>query len=179
MSTRLSQKKLQIFVITSVILFGVCLALVILEKTKTTDIVKMPRSGEQKKADEQSKAQERAAAEAKQTFLDEAAKPPSEQPPQQQETQTSLTLSTKQDTASVTVLTKMSGVTAGECMLEVRNGGTTTSQKAQVIYQPEFSSCAGFSVPKSTVGAGQWQITVTVTTSSGQTLSQSTSQEVK
>lgn len=177
MSSRLSQKKLPRIFVISIILFGVCLAIVVLEKTRTTDIVKMPQSAEQKKAAEQSKAQEEAAAEAKQTFLDEAAKPPSEQPPQQQETQPGLTLSTKQDTANVTVLTQMSGVTAGECILEVRNGGMTTSQKAQVIYQPEFSSCAGFSVPKSTVGAGQWQITVTVTTSSGQTLSQNTSLE--
>lgn len=152
-----------------------------LEKTKTTDLIKMPQTAEQEQTKEQNEAQEKAAAEAKEAFLDEAAKPAADPTQQAQDTQSesNLSLTAKQDGDTITVLTKMLGVSAGECVLQIKNGAASTEQKAQIIYQPEFSSCAGFSVAKSALGVGQWIISLSVTTTAGQTLSQTQTLEVK
>lgn len=63
---------------------------------------------------------------------------------------------------SVTIFTKLYGYSDGECQLSVSANGNNTSQTANVIYQSDFSSCAGFSVPKSDLGSGTWKISLTV-----------------
>ncbi|QQS20170.1 hypothetical protein IPL85_01820 [Candidatus Saccharibacteria bacterium] len=161
-----------------------CLGIVIaiLEKTGTTNILRMPQTAEQKKVTQQAEAEKKADTEAKQSFLDDSQKTtPSQDTPvsEPQPNQSNLNLDVKQEGETVTVLTKLSGVSSGECVLKAQNGSKSTEQQAQIIYQPEFSSCAGFNIAKSTLGVGQWQITLTVTTSSGQTLSQGQSLEVK
>lgn len=64
---------------------------------------------------------------------------------------------------SVTVLTRLYGYSDGECTLELTKGERSASQSAQVIYQSEFSACAGFSISQSTLGAGTWNLKLTVT----------------
>lgn len=90
-----------------------------------------------------------------------------------------LTLTASQSGASVTILTNMQNVPSGTCKLTVTNGTANTTQVADVIYQPQFSSCAGFSVPTSSVGSGLWQISVSVVPSGGSPLSQTTTLGVK
>lgn len=75
----------------------------------------------------------------------------------------SLDLSAKQEANNtVTVFTKLYGYSDGTCTLTVTNGGKTTSQTAEAMYQPEYASCAGFSVPIDTVGRGSWTIKLSV-----------------
>jgi hypothetical protein len=89
------------------------------------------------------------------------------------------TVNPAQSGSSVTVLTKIQGVSGGSCTLFITNGNKTNEQTAQVIYQPEFSSCAGFTVPVSSLGAGMWNITVKVLPVTGEEVRQSTSLEVR
>lgn len=59
---------------------------------------------------------------------------------------------------SVTVFTKLYGYSSGSCKLTAINGSKSVSQTAVIIYQPEYSSCAGFSVSKTDLGAGTWTL---------------------
>lgn len=177
MKSRLSQRKISLTILTSLlVLFLAAIILVVLEKTKTTDFIKLPKTVETDKTSQYAEEQSKAAAQAKQTFIDESVKTPSEEPsPSPAAQQTNLTITANQDGNTITILTKIQGVASGECALKVQNGTASTSQKAQLIYQPEFSSCAGFSLQKSVLGVGKWDFTVTVTPTSGQAFSQSTS----
>lgn len=89
-------------------------------------------------------------------------------------------LSARQETNNtVTVLTKLKNYANGECKLVVSSGGKTITQTARVFYQPEFSTCAGFSVPINSVGNGTWSISLTVVSSDGNTATKTISLEVK
>ncbi len=66
---------------------------------------------------------------------------------------------------SVTVFTNLSSLTQGNCLLEVDGTRANISKSAPVIYQDQFSSCAGFSLTAEEVnslGLGIWSITLTV-----------------
>ncbi len=69
-----------------------------------------------------------------------------------------------ENNGTVTVFTKLYEFSGGRCELTVVNGTHSTTQQADIIYQPEFSSCAGFSIPIQTVGEGQWAINLIITT---------------
>ena len=84
---------------------------------------------------------------------------------------------TQTDSSTVTVQTKLVGYSDGSCTLTATNGSNIFTQTAQVIYAPDFSSCAGFSVPVSQLGTGTWSIKLDVT-SRGNTQSKTTSVEV-
>ncbi len=90
-----------------------------------------------------------------------------------------LALSASQDGGSVTVLTRIQNIPEGLCKLSVKNGSKSTSQTAQIIYQTQFSSCAGFSVPVSSVGTGTWAISLTATSKSGSEITKYITLEVK
>jgi len=85
---------------------------------------------------------------------------------------------TQESNNTVTIITKLTGVSDGSCRLDISNGGETTTQTANVIYQPEYSTCAGFSVPINSVGKGVWNIKLTLT-NRGTVASQTTTQEIK
>lgn len=77
---------------------------------------------------------------------------------------TSIDLSAKQESnGTVTVFTKLYGYSTGTCKLDVTNGAKSTSQTAEAMYQPEYASCAGFSVPIPTLGSGNWSIKLSIT----------------
>ncbi len=63
---------------------------------------------------------------------------------------------------SVTVIAKFMNISSGTCKLDITNGTTKFTANADVIYQPQYSSCAGFSVPTASLGHGTWNITLTV-----------------
>lgn len=84
---------------------------------------------------------------------------------------------TQTDSSTVTVQTKLVGYSDGSCTLTATNGSKTFNQTAQVIYAPDFSTCAGFSVPVSQLGTGTWNVKLDVT-SRGNTQSKTTNVEV-
>lgn len=69
---------------------------------------------------------------------------------------------------SVTVYTKLKDIPNGTCSLKTTNDVSSVNQSAVVIYQPEYSTCAGFSVPIDKLGNGTWSITLTVDSSGKQ-----------
>ncbi|HEY1085844.1 MAG TPA: hypothetical protein VGE34_03925 [Candidatus Saccharimonadales bacterium] len=84
-------------------------------------------------------------------------------------TAVAITLNTRQETHdTVTVSTKLQGISSGNCALSITNNRRHHSETAQVLYQPEFSTCAGFSVNRDVLGAGSWNIKLVVT-SNGKT----------
>jgi hypothetical protein len=99
--------------------------------------------------------------------------------PAQNDDSTNIQLSARQETnGSVTVFTKLYGFSAGSCQLDVSSGSNTESQTAEIIYQSQFSTCAGFSVPSSKLGSGTWKIKLT-TTSAGSIKTKTISFEAK
>lgn len=118
----------------------------------------------------------------KQQFNDSAVQQAAGQPAGQQQPQpapTSQQIELRAETAgqAVTIHTKLAHASSGTCSLRIRNGEREQQQTAAIIYQPEFSSCAGFSVPVSPLGQGQWQIELTVTTD-GATLTKTITHKV-
>lgn len=64
----------------------------------------------------------------------------------------------------LTVKTKLYGVGWQKCKLSFTKDGTTISYDADVLYQPEFSTCLGFSIEDNQfVSAGPWTVTLTAT----------------
>jgi hypothetical protein len=160
--------------------------LIISEKTHTTDFIRMPGVKPQTAQNdgptqEQQAAQKKAESESKQQYLDKTGAQTQGQAPTNQPVSagTTLGVTASQSDSTVTILTNIRGVPSGNCTLTITNGSRSTEQTAQVIYQPEFSSCAGFSLPVSSVGPGVWNITVKVTPSTGGAVQQTTSLEVK
>jgi hypothetical protein len=90
---------------------------------------------------------------------DKGSKPPSNPP-----ASSSIEITSRQESNNtVTLFTKLIGYSNGTCDLTVINSEKTYAQSATVIYQDEFSSCAGFSVPISSLGKGRWEISLKVT----------------
>lgn len=52
---------------------------------------------------------------------------------------------------------------SGTCTLSITNKSTSTSKKAAIQTMPSYSTCQGFSIPVSELGAGVWKINLTVT----------------
>lgn len=115
---------------------------------------------------EEREAEEKQAAEDKQKFLDnEVSGNGANEVTTPAVTNESLSLSASQTDTVVTVLTKISGFSGeGTCTLSLtKSGEATVTQTAEILYQPEFSSCAGFSVEKNQLTPGSWNITLTTT----------------
>ena len=83
----------------------------------------------------------------------------------------------KNDNGSVTIFTNIKNLASGECNLSVSRGSEIFTDKAQLIYQSEYSTCAGFSVPITRLGNGTWSIKLNVT-SDGKTYEANTSLSV-
>lgn len=104
---------------------------------------------------------------------------PTSTPPNPTVSSENITLTAKQESNdTVTIFTRLANVANGVCTLEITNTGRQTSQTAEVIYQPEYSTCAGFSVPISSIGKGLWTIKLTLSIN-GTTVSNNITYEVK
>lgn len=157
-SKSFAHKKLALSALAVVVL-GVA-TVAALEVTKTTDFIKLDSSQPSAPTKAEKAEQLQAEQNAKKDFVespDPASRPPST------ETSPSIELSAKQESnGSVTVLTKLYSVADGMCTLTISNGIKTYTQNAEIIYQPDFSSCAGFSIPKEKLGTGEWVIKLSV-----------------
>lgn len=178
-----ANKKLILPTILIVLMLGGIL--LVLEKTRVTDFIKDPtykESSTQGPTPQQQEEATKAAASQKEAFIESGAKEQEQaQPAEAPQDSSSITLTASQANDTVTVLNKLSGqgYSSGSCKLNITNQSKTTSQTADIIYQPEYSMCAGFSVPVSTLGAGDWNITLEVTPFNASTLTKKTSLKVQ
>lgn len=74
----------------------------------------------------------------------------------------------QKDLSSITVFTKIYNVADGECKLLVEKGDQSVTKTAKVMYQPDYSTCAGFSIDKNELGAGLWTFILTVNSESSE-----------
>lgn len=176
------RNKIWMIVLITLLLFGVVL---VLEKNHIINLLDKtgPQSGPTKKQQAQ-EAQENA--QDKQQFLDSSTNdkstsstPSATSTPSQAQSAGQLTISASQSGSSVTVLSRIQNIESGTCKLTITVNNISTSQTADLIYQPEFSSCAGFSIPVSSVGTGTWNIEVVVQPSEGASLTKSVILEAK
>lgn len=162
--------------------------LFILEKNSYINLVGGKESSTQRQTKEEIEQAAKTAAANKQSYLDQTYKDgkPTSQPTNNTPTPAApsispatMTLTAKVDGDSVTITTQIQNISSGACRLTASNGASTISpQTAPIIYQPEFSSCAGFTVPKSSLGNGTWSVSVTATPTVGEATTQTTVLEV-
>jgi len=74
----------------------------------------------------------------------------------------SIEMSLSQSSQQVAVSTKLYDYSDGNCTLKVTQAGNEYTNTAPIIFQAEFSTCAGFSVPVSELGTGTWNVLLTV-----------------
>lgn len=81
-----------------------------------------------------------------------------------EDNESKVVISSQQESGgSVTIFSRLYGIQSGNCTVRITNGGNQTSQSAEVMYQPEYSTCSGFSIEKGSLGAGKWTIYLEVT----------------
>jgi hypothetical protein len=85
----------------------------------------------------------------------------------------------KTSASTVTVFTKLKGYASGVCDLTVTNGAKTHIASAPILYQPEYSICAGFDVPIAELATGSWTVKLVATPESGDPVTKSITLEVK
>lgn len=167
-----SNKRRRILWVIGVLVFAVAI-LAVLEKMQITDLIKLPRNVDE--ATLQAEEAKKNDVDNKQDFIESDDPTPA---PTAQDS-SAITLTATQEGQNVTVLTKLKDVADGTCKLTITSAGQTAERSAEVIYQSEFSTCAGFSVPTSAVPVGNWNITLAVTQSSGTVITKSITTEVR
>lgn len=171
----MKNKKIPI-ILSSII--GLVLLVAILEKTHVINLYQSTPDVTQGPSEEQKKQETEANADSKKQFIESQDKQDNPKPPSSPLNK-SIELTTQHESNNtLTVFTKLPGYSSGTCELKVTNGSAVKTQSAPVIYQPEFSSCAGFSVPVDSLGKGIWTIQLAVT-SNDTTDSKSITYEVK
>ncbi len=92
-----------------------------------------------------------------------------------------ISMSIEQTDQAVTALIKLKeqGFSSGSCQLTVSSGSHQVTQQAAIIYQPEYSTCAGFSLPRTALPKGVWRFTLSVTPLNGAPLTKTIDKEVK
>ena len=90
-------------------------------------------------------------------------------------------LSAEQSSETVVVTTKLreQGFSYGQCVLTITSSGQRSEQHAAIIYQPEYSTCAGFSVPARSLPKGTWHISLAVTPLGGKALTKTLDKEIR
>lgn len=148
-----------------------------LEKSHTTDLVADPTKKTNTPTKQQQKQVQASDSSSKGEFLDneysDKVDSSTNNTSDTQPTSTLKTLAIRQG-SDVIIAAQIHGITSGICKLTVSNLGMEHSQTADVVYQPEYSSCAGFSVPVSSVGTGVWNILLTASNNASSATSNST-----
>ena len=160
-----SKKKMMLLILGAVL--ALLLVLFVLEKTNTIDIFKSSTnrvSSSDGPTEEQKKQEAQIAADTKKQFIDSQKDGPGSNTPAGDSTQSStIDLSAKQESNNtVTIFTKLAGYSSGSCKLVLANGSKSKTQIADIIYQPEYSTCAGFSIPVSDLGVGDWNLQLSI-----------------
>ena len=79
----------------------------------------------------------------------------------------------------MTTKLKEHGFSSGQCVLTITSSGQRSEQHAAIIYQPEYSTCAGFSMPARSLPKGTWHISLAVTPLGGKTLTKTLDKEIR
>ena len=133
--------------------------------------VSQTSSKESQKEEKQQKAQSNSQ---KESFLDNEKNSETEaKPAEVPDSSSSISLTAKQAGSVVVTTVKLDGqgYSSGACELTTKYNGKINSQDAEIVYQPEYSTCSGFSTPVSVLGPGKWDITLTVTPLNGKAIS--------
>ena len=149
-----ARKKL---IIAAVVLAGLISTFVILEITGVTHFINNPAG----KTVDQNKEAETNSSD-KQKLIESDSNNSTTTPIEHTPSDISLSVSRETD-GSVNILTRLKNYSDGTCDLTIESNNNTYTQTAPVIYEPAFSTCAGFSVPANTLANGTWQITLSVT----------------
>jgi hypothetical protein len=176
MTKQKNYKKI-LFVLASLLILAALLFT--LEKLNVTNFIHKKSNtavqGQGPTAEEKA-AENKVNADAKKDFIEGSSQNGSSTPTSQPQS-SSIDLSAKQETNNtVTIFTKLYGVSSGTCTLTVTNNGSVQNYTADVIYAAEYSTCAGFSIPIKT--PGNWDIQLNLN-SNGQTTTKSITYQVK
>lgn len=68
-----------------------------------------------------------------------------------------------QENTTVVVRTKLTSIGDGTCTITATNGQRQHTETVEVLYQPTYSTCKGFSIPSSKLGSGTWSIRLQAT----------------
>lgn len=187
---RISKKKLskKHILATSIVFFALAFLSVftldrlgiisILPKDAVPDIAKEPTLQEKK-------SEEKSNQDTKDSFLDTSKEDQKKsversKPAPVPVNNSSIELSANKDGSNVTIIAKLKeqGYSQGKCLLIISTNGKEYSQEAEIIYQPEYSTCAGFSVPISSVGYGSWDISLSVTPINGKSINKKITKDI-
>ena len=91
---------------------------------------------------------------------------------------TDVTMEASQQGTNVVVQTKLHGYSDGTCSLKITDGTLSNTVEAPVLFQPEYSSCAGFTIPTAEYATGTWNLELSVV-SKGTTITKLKSLNVK
>lgn len=145
-------------------LLAVAFFVLVLEKSGVTNFFDNTNKGSDTRgpSPEQQKQEAEANAESKKNFIESGEKnatSPQNSSSSSSQSEKSIELTTnRENNNTLTVFTKLYGFSGGTCKLTVLNGSQTYTQSVALVYQPEHSTCAGFSVPIDKVGKGDWSI---------------------
>lgn len=181
----LSKKQLSIAIIATAI--AICGSVFALDKVGIISIFPketVPNISKEPTPQEK-KSEEKANQETKESFLDtakdnEEKSVENSKPAPVPTNNSSIELSADKDGNDVTIIVKLKeqGYSQGKCSLNVAANGKRVTQDADIIYQPEYSTCAGFSIPMSSVGNGQWTISLSVTPLNGKPITKTLTKEI-
>lgn len=132
-------------------------------KTNDNTVIKPPTT-------EEKSAQIEADSQQKQSYLDSSTN--SGSPATAPTSADTIAITPTTQGEKVILMTKLAGqgYDAGKCDLYVTAAEKKYSAQASIIYQAEYSQCAGFEVPITELGYSSWTITLAVTPVHGQTL---------
>lgn len=87
--------------------------------------------------------------------------PDDSNPPKETSDSNQISMHISQENGNVIISTNLGYISTGTCLIKTSTG---YSQSATVMFTPEYSTCAGFSIPVSAVGTGNITFTLEVTT---------------
>lgn len=114
--------------------------------------------------------QEKQDAQDKQTFLDNENKQTPSTPQESGKNESKLppiSMEAKKANNQLVITTNLSSISSGTCTLTLTKGDQAITKVAEVIYAPEYSTCAGFSIATTELGRGTWDISLSVKTTKG------------
>lgn len=187
---RITNKKLskkQILVVALAVAIAICGSVFALDKIGVISIFPkdtVPNISKEPTPQEK-KSDEKANQETKESFLNtakdnEEKSVEKSKPAPVPKSNSSIELSANRDGDSVTIIVKLKeqGYSQGKCSLTVAANEKKVAQNADIIYQPEYSTCAGFSIPVSSAGGGQWTISLSVTPLNGKPITKTLTKEI-
>lgn len=182
---RLSKK--QILATIIIIIAVICLSIFALDKFGIISIFPQnttPNIGKEPTVEEK-KSEEKANQDTKESFLntakdEEEKSVEKSKPAPVPKSSSSIELSADRNGDSATIIVKLKeqGYSQGKCSLTVAANGKKVTQNADIIYQPEYSTCAGFSIPVSSLGGGQWAISLSITPLNGNPMVKTLTKEI-